>query len=76
MRSDSALISLVKRAAKYGADIIKRGAMTIGWAFNPRNLRFYVVVFVAGILQEKWVFKPAEFGRMFLDAPHWIGGAA
>jgi hypothetical protein len=72
MRSDSALISLVKRAAKYGADIIKRGAMTIGWAFNPRNLRFYVVVFVAGVCRQMVKLRPEEFGRMFSRAPHWI----
>lgn len=71
-RSDSSLIKLVKRAAKTGADIIRRGRMTIGWAFNPRTLRFHVYVFVAGILIEGWVLKPGRFGQMFLNAPHWV----
>lgn len=75
-RSDDSLIRLIKRAARIGADIIKRGRMTIGWAFDPRTLRFHVAVFVAGVLKDGWVLKPSRFGQMFLDAPHWIGGGA
>lgn len=68
--------TFIQKAAAFGADILKRGQLTIGWQFHARHCAFEVTVFRGGECVVWARVTPEAFWRMFQGAAHWIGGGA
>lgn len=71
--NNTTFVQFIRKAAAYGADVFRRGQMTIGWRFDARRLSFKVVVRIGDTVQLMARLSCERFYKMFASASHWIG---